>query len=214
MSEIAAGSSNGRTAVLERVKRDGPVTAETVAAKLGVTGMAVRQHLDRLEKAGLVEHQTKPGQRGRPSKEWRATRNADSYFGNSHAALAVDLISQMRRAFGDVGLDRLIALRTAEQEQTYLRQIAQGESVGSRLDRLAKIRTEEGYMAEVRKDGSDAWLFLENHCPICSAAEVCSTICREELRLFQRVLGNDVLVERTSHILAGAARCTYRVTPA
>ena len=214
MSEIAAESLNGRTAVLERVKRDGPVTAEALAAKLGVTGMAVRQHLGRLEKAGLVEHETKSGQRGRPSKLWRATRTAESHFANSHAALAVELISQTRRAFGEDGLDRLIALRTAEQERRYRRQIGQAKSLKSRLDRLARIRSEEGYMAEVHKEGRSAWLLLEHHCPICSAARACSGICREELRLFQNVLGGDVRVERVSHILAGAQRCAYRVTPA
>jgi predicted ArsR family transcriptional regulator len=216
MKRIRAKSSGGRAAVLvlEQIKRDGPVTAEALAAKLGVTGMAVRQHLERLEKSGLVAHETHPGGRGRPSKLWRATREAESCFANSHAALAVDLITQMRKAFGESGVDRLIALRTAEQERTYLPKIARGKSLRSRLDRLASMRSQEGYMAEVRKDGPDAWLLLEHHCPICSAARTCSGICREELKLFQRVLGKDVRVERVSHILAGAERCAYRVVPA
>jgi len=201
----------GRTAVLEQVKRDGPVAAESLAAKLGVTGMAVRQHLEHLEKAGLVEHKPSSGGRGRPSKLWQATGAAECFFANSHAALAVDLINQMRRAFGEEGLERLIAFRTAEQERMYAPQVARGKSLGARLHRLAGIRSEEGYMAEVRKDGPGAWLLLEHHCPICSAARACSGICREELRLFQRVLGNDVRVERVSHILAGAQRCAYRV---
>src|SRR5215472_12115548 len=147
MTATPVKSPRGRSAVLEQVKRDGPVTAETLAAKLGVTGMAVRQHLEHLEKAGLVDHEINPGRRGRPSKLWRATKNADVYFPNSHAALAVDLISQMRKVFGDEGLDRLIALRTAEQERTYVQQIARGKSLRSRLNQLAKVRSEEGYMA-------------------------------------------------------------------
>ena len=213
MTSVLTKSSGGRTAVLERVKRDGPVTADTLAAKLGITGMAVRQHLKHLEKTGLVEHESNPGRRGRPSNLWRATKNAESHFANTHAALAVDIICQSRRAFGEEGLDRLIALRTAHQEETYLPQLGRGTSLRSRLDQLARIRSEEGYMAEVRKDGKDAWLLLEHHCPICSAARACSGICREELNLFRRVLGKDIRVERVSHILAGAERCAYRVTP-
>src|SRR5215469_14288848 len=169
MNGDVAKSSRGRIAVLEQVKREGPVTAENLALRLGVTGMAVRQHLDHLEKAGLVEHESNPGRRGRPSKLWRATKHAESHFANSHAALAVDLISQMRKAFGDEGLDRLIALRTAEQERIYVQQIARGKSLRSRLNQLAKVRSEEGYMAEVSNDGPNAWLLLEHHCPICSA---------------------------------------------
>ena len=68
-------------------------------------------------------------------------------------------------------------------------------------------------MAEVRRDGED-FLFVENHCPICAAARLCTGLCREELALFKRVLGSGIEVERTSHILAGAGRCAYRVRAA
>src|SRR5437763_921233 len=99
-----------------------PVTAAALAARLGVTGMAVRQHLEGLEELGLVLHQTRAGQRGRPSKLWRTTRKADSRFADSHAALAVELIGQVREALGEQSLERLIALRTAEQELSYASQ--------------------------------------------------------------------------------------------
>ncbi|MBV9540970.1 MAG: hypothetical protein JO167_06855 [Alphaproteobacteria bacterium] len=68
-------------------------------------------------------------------------------------------------------------------------------------------------MAEVRREPETGeWLFVENHCPICAAARLCTGLCREELALFHRVLGKDIKVERLSHILAGAGRCAYRVT--
>ena|SRR5579864_5827380 len=214
MTTNVTKSLRGRTAVLEQVKRQGPVTSDALAAKLAVTGTAVRQHLEALEKTGLVKQESRTGGRGRPAKLWRATLEADSSFANSHAALVVDLIAQVRKAFGEEGLDRLIALRTAEQERTYLPEVSRGKSLKSRLEQLAKLRSREGYMAEVRKDAADKWLLLEHHCPICSAARSCSGICRDELKLFQRLLGKDVRVERVSHILAGAERCAYRVTPA
>lgn len=67
-------------------------------------------------------------------------------------------------------------------------------------------------MAAVRKQG-DAWLLIENHCPICAAARACQGFCRSELELFKEVLGRDVEVERVEHQLSGALRCAYRVTP-
>jgi len=212
MKPTESKSAGGRRAVLDRVKREGPVTADALAARLGVTSMAVRQHLERLEKDGFVRHETRPPTRGRPSKLWSATAQADSCFANAHEALAVDLIAQVRRAFGEAGLERLATLRTTEQESTYAPQISARKSLWAKLGQLARIRSREGYMAEVRKAGSDAWLLLEHHCPICSAARACNGICREELKLFQRVLGENVRIERVSHILAGAVRCAYRVT--
>lgn len=206
---------SARSRLLDLVKRQGPVTADDLAAKLGVTAMAVRQHLYGLAEDGLVAHVEETRGVGRPVKLWRATTDANAQFADSHAALAVDLIGQMKKTFGDEGVDKLLKLRTAEQEKTYRAKTDAARTLKAKLDALAKIRNAEGYMAEVRKDEETGhWMFVENHCPICAAARLCQGLCREELALFHRVLGKDVKVERLSHILAGAGRCAYRVSQA
>ncbi len=202
-----------RLAVLDLLKREGPVSADSLAQSLGLTAMAVRQHLYALTAQGLAGHTEENRGRGRPVKLWRASETADPRFPDSHSALAADLIAQMRTAFGEDGLDKLLRLRTAEQQKTYRSQICDKPDLKSRLEGLAKIREREGYMAEVRED-DDGFLFVENHCPICAAARICTGLCREELVLFSWVLGPKVKVERVLHILAGAGRCAYRVTAA
>jgi len=205
----------GRMAVLDLVKRHGPIAAEALAARLGVTAMAVRQHLQALAAGGLVVHGLESGGVGRPAKLWRTTNAAAARFADSHAALAVDLLGQMKKAFGEQGLDRILRLRTAEQERAYRAKTDAAPTLKAKLAALARLRSAEGYMAEVKREpGTGAYLFLENHCPVCAAARVCQGLCREELRLFQRVLGDGVSVARTDHILAGAGRCAYRVAPA
>ncbi|HUZ12910.1 MAG TPA: hypothetical protein VMU93_08690 [Caulobacteraceae bacterium] len=204
----------GRAAVLALVKRQGPVRADAAAAALELTSMAVRQHLAALERDGLAASETLPGPRGRPAKLWRTTAKADAGFADAHAALAADLITQMRRAFGEAGLERLLALRTADQEGAYRAGLAGAGSLEHRLERLAEIRSAEGYMAEVRREPeSGAWLLVEHHCPVCAAARLCTGLCREELDLFRRVLGDGLRIERLAHALAGAGRCVYRITP-
>jgi predicted ArsR family transcriptional regulator len=205
--------TSGRAAVLDLVKRDGPIAAEKLAEKLGITAMAVRQHLAGLEIEGLAAHEARPAARGRPAKYWRATDKASTHFPDSHAQLVLDLIGQMQKTFGDKGMDALLKLRTIDQTNTYRDALGNAETLKARLEALAVIRSKEGYMAEVRREpGADAFLFVENHCPICAAARLCTGLCREELALFHKVLGRDVKVERISHILAGAGRCAYRVT--
>jgi predicted ArsR family transcriptional regulator len=120
----------------------------------------------------------------------------------------------MKKAFGEDGLDRILKLRNAELEKAYRAKTDPAKTLKSRLEALAKIRSAEGYMAETRRDPATGdWLLVENHCPVCAAARLCTGLCREELALFQRVLGRGVKIERISHILAGAGRCAYRVTP-
>ena len=58
--------------------------------------------------------------------------------------------TQMKKAFGEDGMDRILALRTAEQEKAYRAQTDAKHTLKARLDALARLRTAEGYMAEVR----------------------------------------------------------------
>ena len=207
-----SNEQQGRSAVLSLLKREGPVSADGLAERLGVTAMAVRQHLYALAEEGLASNREERRSRGRPVKLWRTTGKADARFADSHSALAVDLIKQMKGAFGEEGLDKLLRLRTAEQETLYRDRVEAKTSLKARVEALAKLRDREGYMAEVRRDPKTGdFLLVENHCPVCSAARICTGLCREELNLFQRVLGPDVRVERVSHILAGAGRCVYRI---
>jgi hypothetical protein len=61
------------------------------------------------------------------------------------------------------------------------------------------------------QDADGSYLLVENHCPICAAATACQGFCRSELQIFQEVLGDDVQVARTEHVLSGARRCAYRI---
>ena len=68
-------------------------------------------------------------------------------------------------------------------------------------------------MAEVKSEDGGSYLLVENHCPICAAANACQGFCSTELDLFRSVLGPGVAVERIEHIVSGDRRCAYRVTP-
>jgi predicted ArsR family transcriptional regulator len=86
-------------------------------------------------------------------------------------------------------------------------------SLEERVTRLARLRSAEGYMAEVARRDDGGYMIAENHCPICAAAAACQGFCRSELALFARLLA-PARVERVEHLLAGARRCSYLVMPA
>ena len=217
--ETRTTPSGSRRALLDRLKRAGPRQARDLATHLGVTAMAVRQHLYALEAEGIVvaEQQARP--RGRPIKLWRLTGSAEPFFPDGHAELTLGLLDAMTEAFGARGLDKLVAARTAAQRAAYGARIRPRWPLKRRVEALAKIRAEEGYLAEARPYGPDdgpnrgrgIYLLVENHCPICAAARACRGLCQRELELFQEVLGPDVEVERLDHLLSGARRCSYRI---
>jgi len=183
-----------------------------MADDMALTPMAVRQHLYALADDGLVEAGTLPGSVGRPSKIWKLTQAADAFFPQGYADLTAGLLMAMRDALGDEGLDKVVQTRLEQQTESYGQLMPKSETLADRLRTLVKIRSAEGYMAAVEED-KDGFLFVENHCPICAAAEACTGLCAAELTLFRAVLGPDVTIERTDHILAGARRCAYRIRP-
>ena len=206
--------SAAKQAVLDHLKRNGPSEAAAIAQALDVTPMAVRQHLYALEDEGLVAFAaSKDGGRGRPSKLWRIEARADQHFPDAHAELSVELIANIREVFGERGLDKLIAKRTAHQIEAYRAAIGPAGTLREKVKRLARLRTEAGYMAETQSEG-ETFLLIENHCPVCRAAAACTGLCAQELDVFRAVLGRNVIVQRTDHILAGARRCAYRISAA
>jgi predicted ArsR family transcriptional regulator len=213
MEAMPSESSTDR--ILYQLKSRGPQQAAQIARRLGVTAMAVRQHLYSLREQGLVSYLDERRKVGRPARIWRLTDAAQSRFPDTHADLTVEMLAAIRAIFGEEGIDRLVAQRTSEQTKSYGSRVrAAGGSMEARVAELARIRAEQGYMAEMQRQRDGTLLLVENHCPICAAASTCQGLCREELKLFSSVLGDGVSVERTDHILAGARRCAYRIAPA
>jgi predicted ArsR family transcriptional regulator len=199
--------------ILRQLKTQGPQSTTALAEALGVSSEAARQQVQKLLDAALiVGEQERSAGAGRPRQLWSLTAAGHARFPDAHAQLAVDLIASVRALYGDAGVDKLVDVRREDNRRNYLDAIGSARSLAERVRRLAAIRAHEGYMARAEKDGRD-WLLIEDHCPICSAARVCQGFCRAELELFQDVLGDEASVVREQHLLAGARRCVYRISP-
>jgi predicted ArsR family transcriptional regulator len=187
--------------------------APDLAADLGITGAAVRQHLEALHGLGLVAVAggDAGGRRGRPAQRWHLTPLARSLFPDRHADLTVELLGIMREELGEDAVERVVERRAASQAAGYRQTL--GRLTGrQRAERLAELRTLEGYEAEVVTDPDDrSLLLIEHHCPVCDAASACQGLCRGELAAFRDALGDEVTVDREQHLLAGDARCVYRI---
>ncbi len=208
--------SEAKRRVVDLLKTQGAMTTAELSDKLGLTDVAVRQHLQSLEASQLVTQQTLPAKgRGRPSLCWSLTEDAAALFPDRHGELTVGLIDALRNAFGQEGLEKVIRTRAERQIDEYRNALpSASSSLKSRVAALARQRTAEGYMAEVVVERPGSYLLVEHHCPICEAATCCTGLCGAELEVFQRALGDDVCVERTSHLLSGDDRCVYRITKA
>ena len=201
-------SHSSQSKILHLLKTQGEMVASRLAEQLDMTSMGARQHLEVLESEGLVGHKFVSEGKGRPKKKWFLTDKAQSKFPDAHANLLVNLLGHMQTQLGDAAYDNLIKVREAEMLNSYQAELDLFEPLEDKLNKLAELRSAEGYMAQVLLE-DDQFLFVENHCPICAAAKKCQQFCRSELSIFRTVLGCDI--ERTEYILEGARRCAYQI---
>lgn len=198
--------------ILMTLKTRGPQGIATIAEVLDVTAEAVRQQMARLQVEGLVDAETRSAGRGRPTQIWRLTQAGHARFPDMHAEMTVQMLGAVRQVFGESGIDKLIGAREASMRASYAEAMQGADGLRERLERLVAVRSREGYMAELVAT-DDGYLLVENHCPICAAAQACMAFCRSELDLFREIIGPQARVERAEHILAGARRCAYTVRP-
>ena len=178
-----------------------------------MTTMGVRQHLAELESKGLVgQTQEERQTRGRPVHLWKLSAAGHGRFPDTHSQTTIEIIDVIRSTLGEQSLNQLIAQRSDKIEAQYREQLGTiAPELQLQIEKLAQLRSDEGYMAEVRLL-PDAFMLIENHCPICTAATSCQQFCETELDLFQRLFEDKAIVTRTDHLLAGARRCAYKIT--
>lgn len=63
MDVFAAIADRTRRGILERLRREGPLSITEIAERLPVTRQAVTKHLDILERAGLIDRQSRGRER-------------------------------------------------------------------------------------------------------------------------------------------------------
>jgi predicted ArsR family transcriptional regulator len=192
------------------LKKQGAMPLKDIAQQMEVTTEGARFHLLKLAGDGLVKSEKVSKGRGRPQQIWSLTEGGHARFPDAHASLTVNMITMIRETLGEDALESVIKTHEKKCEAKYREIIQESDPLAIKVEKLAEIRTKEGYMAEFIEDG-ESYIFVENHCPICAAATICQAFCRSELSVFQRIMGKEVKVERKEHIIKGARRCAYSI---
>lgn len=203
---------SGRRAVLYAVRRLGDATVEEVAADLGVTTSGARQHLTALADHGLVaaagRPRTAPG-RGRPQLGYHATELADALFPKAYGALTNELLGYLEDEDTET-IDRLFSRRRDVRIRNASARLASKRSLRSRVEELARILDEDGYLATAEQIGPDHLRIVEHNCAITAVARRYGQACTSEIEFIRTVLpGTEV--ERVSHMVSGDRHCAYDI---
>jgi predicted ArsR family transcriptional regulator len=201
-----------RQEILNCIKVKGTMTAEELARDLGISQVAVRQHLTSLDAENMIMVTIERRGLGRPSHRYLLTPEGDESFPRHYDVALNELLDELRAWQGQAAVDELL-LRRRERTLSKLQSRMHDRSLGSQLDELARQETADGFMAEVCSDGPDSYTLIKRNCSVCSVARNHPAICcQSETALYAKLLG-DAEVERVSAIVKGDRTCTFHICP-
>ena len=199
--------SETRMRILQLLKMRAGMTVGQLTEALHISQMGVRQHLAILEAEGLIEYYREKQGRGRPRHIYQLTDEANSLFPTTYANFAVGLMHEVAKFNGPGFINKIFRGRMESQLETYQQRLA-GKALRERIEELARIRDEEGYMARFAEAEND-YILTEHNCPIAVIAQEYPRVCEIELALFRQSLGAKVV--REEHLMQGSHKCCYRI---
>lgn len=197
-----------RGEILIALKRAQPLTAKDLAGQRGVSPNGIRHHLKELEADGLVAYGREQRGVGAPTFAYRLSALGEALFPRRYEETLTELLERVSER---QGRDAAVGLFVEHYEMLGRRLSAEleGGTPERRLDAVARVMTEAGYMAEWDERGG-RFRLAEHNCALRAVAERFPEICAAEEKFLQEALAASV--ERRQHIVSGCNACEYAIT--
>ena len=209
LENIADGFSEPKKKLLYYLKVMQQAGLEELANVMKVSRMAVHKHLGILQQRGLVEAVETRGHVGRPRMMYKLTSQSKTVFPKSYSAIATHALDFIERNMGKEAVEKVLHERQSELFDQYYKRLKDLD-FDKQIKELARIRDEDGYIAESKKEsksGSGKYVLLEYNCPIIHIAEKHWEACSTETELFEKLLEADI--ETTHRAAKGDLICKF-----
>lgn len=209
---MTSDNNSTRDQILTMLKVKGSLPVSDMAVELGITEMAVRRHLNTLERDNLIKSSLVRQAMGRPTNVYSLSQEADELFPRNYSTLTLDFLQDLREMDGLGKVESLFKRREDRLEENYRAQMS-SESLQDRVEALAELQNQKGYMVQWEQDKNTGNYFIkEFNCPIAQVAREFTQACNCELSLFRRVLKANV--EQTSCMAKGGDHCVFCIQEA
>ena len=198
---------NTKEQILSLLKLNGSMTIMELAGELNITEMAVRRHIQTLERDKLILSSIKKQTMGRPSKIYQLAENGENYFPKKYKDFSLDLLKGLKDA-GQEQLIQDILMKRSEKLLEKYRVEPHNGTFMERLHHLKRIQEAEGYMPKVEKENETIHL-KELNCPYVELAKEFPQICQSEQAFIQKYIGGDLTP--LSSMAEGHTCCHYTI---
>jgi len=200
-----------RQHIIEFLKEKEEATVEELAAKVDMTPMAVRYHLNVLQAGNLittpaVRHQSGPG---RPQQVYHLTEAADELFPEDYYSLTNYLLDELNTQLGKKKLADIfssIARRLAAEAPAR----KESQTFENRLDDVVVFLTKKGFVLDWEFSG-DEYKINTHSCPYRQVVKDHRMICSLDQYVIGTMLGTAPV--RVTCLAHGDEHCTYEVSP-
>src|SRR5438105_9769446 len=185
-----------RLEILNSLKRTRGMSVNELVEKMGMSYMGIKQHCLTLQRDGYLDTWRRPQKMGRPEMVYRLTRRSHDLFPADSNQFTVELLGSIRDIYGANAPEKLL-YNVFEKRTAELRAKVKGENVLERAKWLARVRDNEGYMAQFLSSEKNGPQILECHSPVLNLLEKYPIIGRLEQDMFEAILGAPVRREET-----------------
>jgi len=194
------------TPMLEMIRVKKTVCIQDLVSGLGVTATAIRQRLDRLMKAELVERTTTSHGRGRPAHVYSLSEKGERAGGNNFQNLALALWKELRN-IREPQVRRGLMARIGSGLADGYRDHVTADSPYERLCETASVMKKSNLSCEVTTQTSGLPVFISHSCPYPELAEKDRAICSAERVMLEELAGTSVQLSECR--LDGGSCCKF-----
>lgn len=193
--------------VLDLLRQHNSLSVADLTDKLEVTATAIRQRLDRLESAGLIEKQKRSGGRGRPTFGYALSEAGWRRVGVDYHQLALAMWESLE-ALGDAPVRQELLDAIAQRlGESYARKLPAG-TLGQRLAAMQDVLGEQ--KVPTRLDEQQLMLEVQA-CPFPDLTGESHSICQLEQQALSIAFGLPIV--RSCCRNDGSGYCQYHVRP-
>ena len=190
------------------LKKNKYMSLEELASNLGITKMAVLNHITVLEQNGSIVRKIVKKNVGRPSYVFYAKENADRNLGSVSDIMLDDFMNFMKITGREKIIEEFLKDRYSKIKSEYAGEMT-GKDLDARVRKLALLRQESGYYPEMKKS-QENYEMVEYNCPILAISKHFGIACSMETKMFENVL--DAEVKSTHRQVNGYGACRFLIS--
>ncbi len=200
-----------RNQIIMLLKRNNQQSVAQLSKQMGITPMAVRQHLMSLENRGFISYKPKKSGIGRPVFLYSLTDKARDIFPKSYVSFIKEMLSIVEDEGGRKDVEKIFMQMKDRALNLKYRHLMEKKDLKEKVNALVSVLDAEGLMVEL-DEKKDTFNIMQFNCLLYGIAGEYPEACEYELKMYQDLLGKDI--KRTVCQADGDSACVYIVPKA